>query len=158
MNNLPLVLADLVCNFAYGITAQELYEDLDFYCAWSEKVPPVFLNHFVVHRETSLPYANPMIKHHPYMPMRHFDFVPDSIWAITLVVFCSMIDKEVIRELKTYKGCVLRWVRMCMSGARPEYFERLLKVFTRLEPHHFYPARQAFVSECLRQIRAVSSE
>ena len=158
MLKLPKVLGQLVCDFAFGGTLCELEWDIEFYLAWQRKVPGVFLSQALADQDTGLLHANPMIKNHPFAPTRKFNIRPESVWSITLVLLVATIDKDSIRDLKTYKGCILRWARQCMAGCKPEYYEKLQQIFTQLEPQHFYPVRRPFVAECLRQIRAQAFE
>ena len=101
--------------------------------------------------------ANPMLPNHPYTPRRHLSMRPADVWAQTLTAFAQMLCRERIRELRTYKKCVLRWVYDCIENRSVQYYRILhAKVLWKLSPQHFRPsAHFAFLLEALRQISDV---
>ena len=155
VHNLPRDLLNLAISFLYDISADELFQDLAFFLKWQKNVPSVFLSPSLLDQRFYYGVANPMIKDHPYTPRRFLQMRPSEIWASTLPALVNMLCPEKIREIKTYKGCVLRWTHDCVhSRSLKYYFILCKKALVKLTDRHFRRAYPVFfVREALRQTR-----
>ena len=155
--SLPHDLVRLVLSFELDISPKELSDDIDFFIKWHDTVPPIFLSPRLLDTRYLFYVANPMHVHHPYTPRRHLSMRPADVWAQTLTALAQMVCRERVRELRTYKKCILRWVYDCIENRNVEYYKILhSKVLGKLSLQHFRPsAHFAFLEEALRQIADV---
>ena len=155
--SLPVDLVRLILSFELQITPKELSDDIDFYIDWHNTVPPIFLSPRLLETRYLFYVASPMLPHHPYTPRRHLSMRPADVWAQTLTALGQMICRERIRELRTYKKCILRWIYDCIENRNPEYYRILhTKVLSKVALQHFRPsAHFVFLREALRQISDV---
>ena len=156
---LPKDLMDLTISFVYDITAQELFEDLEYFIRWQKHVPPMFLSCTLLDQRYLFSVANPMRPFHPYTPRKYLSMQPSDIWASTLPALVNMINAERVREIKTYKGCIRRWTHDCITSRKLEFYLLLCKkALVKLSDRHFRRSFPVFfVQEALRQCRALSS-
>ena len=155
MHRLPKDLMNLTISFVYDVSVDELFRDLCFFIKWQTHVPSMFLSPALLDTRFFYAVANPMIKDHPYTPRRFLQMRPSEIWASTLPALVNMLCPEKIREIKTYKGCVQRWTRDCVSSRTLRYYFLLCKkALVKLTECHFRRAFPIFfVREALRQTR-----
>ena len=151
---LPTDLLNLVLDYDLCCTAYELAEDITFYTAWQNCVPPMFLSTSLLDTRFYFNVANPMIKFHPFTARRYLRMRPCDIWSQTLPALANMISKESIREMRTYKACVQRWVSDCVNNRQLFYYKILVKkALGKLTQCHFRPNHPGFfVLEALRQV------
>ena len=66
----------------------------------------------------------------------------------------KLISKERIREMRTYKACVQRWVSDCVNNRKLFYYKTLVKkALGKLTQDHFRPNHPGFfVLEALQQV------
>ena len=157
MHNVPKDLINLIISFVFDVSADELFRDLRFYIKWQTHVPGMFLTPALLDIRYFYAVANPMIKDHPYTPRRFLQMRPSEIWASTLPALVNMLCPQKIREIKTYKGCVQRWVHDCVSSRNIQlYFILCKKALVKVSERHFRRAFPVFfVREALRQTRAL---
>jgi hypothetical protein len=154
---LPDDIVSLLCTFLWRnakLRADELSADVDFYCLWRKTVPPIFLKCAVLDIHQWFHVANPMREGHPYWPRKLLNLEPKNVWGDTLFAFGSMICRERIRDVRTYKRCALRWIRACTDNIDIWYWWDLKqKLLCKIKPEHFHPrAHQAFLQEALSQL------
>ena len=155
MNHLPNDLSNLVVSFLYNINYQELAIDLEYYTMW-HSVPNIFLKASILDLRTFCFVPSPLHKNVPYVPRAYLRMRPSDIWSNSLIVLSSKICKEKIRALKTYKGCVLRWVFDTTSTRHHCWYKQLHeRVLKKLTVDHFR-APDFFVLEALAQISDTS--
>ena len=144
----------IVSAFAFDCTAQELLLDLDFYVAWQQSVPPMFLRASALDTRFWLRVANPMVRFHPFTARKHLRLRPEDIWASTLPSLTHYISKELVRDLRTYRQCVIRWAMDAVQNRELWYYLRLRdKILVKLRQEHFRRnCPHFFVREALRQI------
>ena len=147
-------LITLCVSYVWDLTSFELKDDLDFYIQWQRYVPHMFLQTAVLDTRFWYTVANPMCKYNPYYPRKYLSLRPADIWSPSLRSLGSMICKEKIRSLKTYKGCVLRWIDDCTSNRHLFYWFYLARrVLSRLKITHFQTRAPCFfVREALEEI------
>jgi hypothetical protein len=150
MDRLPSDVSNLVVSFLYDISYQELAIDLNYYIMW-HSVPSMFMKASLDLR-TFCFVPSPMHKNVPYVPRSYLRMRPSDIWSDGLITFSSRICKEKIRELKTYKGCILRWVFDATSTRHIAWYQQMHeRVLKKLTVDHFrHP--DFFVLEALMQI------
>ena len=149
----------VITDFAFECTAQELLDDLDFYIAWQKTVPPMFLMASLLDTRYWLRVANPLIKFYPFVARKHLRMRPEDIWAATLPSLTHYISKELVRDLRTYRQCVIRWAMDAVQNRSLWYYVRLReKILKKLRENHFRRnCPHFFVREALRQIREAAS-
>ena len=147
-------LVNVVLGFLWKVTAQELRDDFRFYATWHKTVPPIFLSGSVLYKDFWYEVANPLSRHNPYVPRKYITLRPNDIWNFNLIALGTMICRERIREIKTYKRCAQRWIMDCVAGSKPEYYQILhKKLFTRLKISHFQSrAPTCFLAEVFSQL------
>ena len=157
-NNKPMFymhddLISTMLSFLNGIPAEEFREDLMFYIKWHQ-VPSVFLSTTLTDSRSWFSVANPMCRYMPYFPRRYLRMRPEDIWSPTLPALISMIDREKVRDVKMYKGCLMRWAHECISNRHIEYwFQLKRKGLSRLSLEHFRNSRpRFFVEEAMREV------
>jgi hypothetical protein len=151
MNHLPSDISNLVVSFLYDNTYHELATDLNYYIMW-HSVPSMFLKASLLDLRTFCFVPSPMHKNVPYVPRSYLRMRPSDIWSNSLIVLSNRICKEKIRALKTYKGCVMRWVFDTTSTRHFCWYKQLYeRVLKKLTVDHFrHP--DFFVVEALMQI------
>lgn len=156
---LPTDLLNIVLNFDLRCTADELAEDITFYTEWQNCVPPMFLSVCLLDTRFYFNVANPMIKFYPFIARRYLRMRPCDIWSQTLPALANMICKERIREMRTYKACVQRWVSDCVNNRKLFYYKTLVKkALGKLTQDHFRPNHPGFfVLEALQQVALFSA-
>ena len=154
---LPHDLVNLVLTFELQISPLELSEDIDYFVTWHNTVPSLFLSPRLLDTRYLFFVPSPMLVNHPYTPRRHLAMRPADIWSQTLPAFGQMICRERIREVRSYKKCILRWIYDCVENRDVGYYTILYsKILRKLSPLHFRPsAHWVFVREALRQIEDV---
>ena len=115
---LPDDLVQLVTSFLWKsakLSADELSEDLDFYCLWRKTVPPIFLKCAILDTCQWFHVANPMRDGHPYWPRKLLDLTPKNVWGAALCfrdhdlprensrgayvqTMCPAVDQELYRQ------------------------------------------------------------
>jgi hypothetical protein len=155
MNHLPRDISNLVVSFLYDISYQELMIDLNYYIMW-HSVPSIFLKASFLDIRTFCFVPSPMHKNVPYFPRKYIRMRPYDIWSNGLLLLTNKICKERIRELKTYKGCVLRWAFDATSTRHIAWYNQMHeRVLKKLTLEHFrHP--DFFVTEALMQISDIS--
>jgi hypothetical protein len=154
---LPDDLVQLVTSFLWKsakLSADELSEDLSFYCLWRKAVPPIFLKCAILDTSQWFHVANPMRDGHPYWPRKLLDITPKNVWGEPLFAFGTMICRERIREVRTYKRCALRWIRNCTDNINIWYWYDLqMKLLNKIKIEHFrHRAHRGFLEEALQQL------
>ena len=151
---LPYDLTNIVLQYVYEISPDELEEDLNFYIRWRTTVPPMFLSATLFDTRYYFNVANPMLRYHPYTPRKHLRMRPCDIWSSALSVLVRGLCKEQIRELGTYRGCAIRWCLDCVQNRKVFYYTVLQnKILTKLKSHHFRRCvHPCFVLHALLQI------
>ena len=156
MNHLPSDLSNLVVSFLYDITYQELAIDLEYYIMW-HSVPSLFLKASMLDWRTFCFVPSPMHRNVPYIPRAYLRMRPSDIWSNSLIALSSRICKEKIRALKTYKGCIMRWVFDTTSMRHHCWYRQLHeRVLKKLTVDHFRARDDFFVLEALAQISDTS--
>ena len=152
---LPTDVLNVVLSFLYHLTAQELSSDIEYFLDWQKKVPKIFLRASMLDQRYFFNVANPMIPNHPYTPRKFLSKQPQDIWSQTLPALVNMLCPEMVREVKTYKGCIRRWARECVSTRTPDaYLTLCQKALIKLKLCHFRRASpRFFVLEALLQTR-----
>ena len=156
---LPTDLLNIVLSFDLLCSVAELAEDLNFYISWQRTVPAMFLTASLLDTRYWYNVANPMLRYHPFTPRRYLRMRPCDIWSQTLPALTNMICRERVREIRTYKACVQRWVTDCVENRHLFYYRTLVKkVLGKITQRHFRPNHPGFfVEEALRQV-ALSSD
>ena len=151
---LPDVLVTEMLKFVWGITACELRSDLDFYIQWRKHVPPMFLEPSTLETRFWYNVANPLCRYHPYHPRKYLSLRPSDIWSASLPALGSMLCREKVRMVKTYKRCIMRWISDCITNRHIFFWFVLIdKVFKRINFEHFrVQVPSSFVQESLREI------
>ena len=154
---LPDDLIRVVTSFLWKtaqLSADELSEDLEFYCLWQKTVPPIFLKCSILDIRDWYQVANPMRDGHPYWPRKLLDLTPKNVWGEPLFVFGTMICREKIREVRTYKRCALRWIRNCTDNIDIWYWYDLqVKLLNKIKLSHFrHRSHRGFLEEALEQL------
>ena len=151
-------LIRVVLSFEHDITPLELERDLQFYMMWQKTVPSIFLQASCMDERYFSGVSNPMIRFNPYYPRKYLRLEPVDIWAHTLPAFINMLCKEMVRDTKTYKGCIARWTYDCVCNRQLYYWNKLMrKGLSKLKKLHFRSsAPPLFVEEALRQISVFS--
>ena len=158
MNNLPVDLQNVIVSFLYDLSYKELSEDLDFYTVWHQHVPSIFLHASLPDNRFWYSIPSPLLRHVPYYPRKYLRMTPECIWSGSLMFFLYLLDKKAVRQLKTYKRCILRWSNDVISNRHLEYWKFLYhNVLKKLEYDHFKVSRSAvpFVLLCLEQIASL---
>ena len=122
---LPPDLVNLILTFELQISPLELSEDIDFFVTWHNTVPSLFLSPRLLDTRYLFFVASPMLVNHAYTPRRHLAMRPADIWSQTLPAFGQMICRERIRELRSYKKCILRWIYDCIENRDVAYYKVL---------------------------------
>ena len=154
---LPDDIVQILTSFLWknaNLSASELAWDLDFYCLWRKTVPPIFLKCAILDTCQWSQVANPMRDGHPYWPRKLLDIRPKTVWGDPLFSFGTMLCRERIREVRTYKRCALRWIKNCIENIDIWYwFDLQVKLLNKLKAEHFRPrAHPGFVAEALQQL------
>ena len=147
-------LVSLVLSFLWNVTAKELEEDINYYIEWRQNVPPIFLKACVYDEKRWHEVPSPFVWPNAYTPRKHTLLLPKEIWSPYLMTVGNFLHRESVRELRTYKGIILRWIDDCTSTRKLFYYYTLRDRFlTRLKPSHFLArAPRSFVAEVLRQV------
>ena len=156
---LPYDLTNIVLDYVYDITPYELEEDLDFFIKWGQNVPPMFLSATLFNTRYFFNVANPMLRYHPFTPRKFLRMRPCDIWSSALPVLVRGLCKEKIREIRTYRGCAIRWCADCIQNRQLAYYRILeAKILLKLKNHHFRRGvHPCFVSHALEQIALFAS-
>ena len=154
---LPQDLVQVITSFLWqnaNLGANELAEDLDFYILWRKTVPPIFLKCAILDTNQWFHVANPMRSGHPYWPRKLLDLTPNNVWGEPLFAFGTMICRERIREVRTYKRCALRWIRNCTDNINIWFwYELQTKLLNKIKLEHFHQrAHRGFLQEALQQL------
>ena len=154
---LPDDLVQVITSFLWqnaNLRADELANDLDFYMLWRKTVPPIFLKCAILDLSQWFHVANPMRDGHPYWPRKLLDLTPKNVLGEPLFAFGTMICRERIREVRTYKRCALRWIRNCTDNIDIWYWYDLrVKLLNKIKLEHFhYRAHRGFLREALQQL------
>ena len=156
---LPTDVLNVVLSYLYRLTAQELTADIEYFLDWQKRVPKIFLRASMLDHRYFFNVANPMISDYPYTPRKFLSMQPQDIWSQTLPALVNMLCPEMVRGVKTYKGCIQRWTRECVCTRTPDaYLTLCKKALIKLKPIHFrrtFP--RLFVHEALLQVRLVSA-
>jgi hypothetical protein len=154
---LPDDIVQVITSFLWqtgNLSAHELGEDLDFYILWRKTVPPIFFKCAILDTTQWSHVANPMRDGHPYWPRKRLDLTPKQVWGEPLFAFGTMICRERIREVRTYKRCALRWIRNCTDNINIWYWYDLqVKLLNKIKLKHFHHrAHIGFLREALQQL------
>ena len=151
---LPTDLQDVVCKYAYGIPYYRLQSDVELCSMIQESIPPSFLVAVCFHKLKWGHVNCPFRKGNAYYPSFHLDM--SNPWNCVLAAFITMLHKERVRELRTYKGIIARRA----GDLYTSMFSKWNKMFTylkRLKPCHFrHNAQRSFVREVLAEIAEAS--
>ena len=155
MNHLPSDISNLVVSFLFDISYQEMTTDINYYIMW-HSIPSLFLKASLLDLRTFCFVPSPMHRNVPYVPRGYLRMRPCDIWSPNLLLFCNGICKEKVRELKTYKGCILRWAFDTVSTRHIAWYQQFYKrVLKKLTIDHLrHP--DFFAVEALMQISHTS--
>ena len=155
MESLSKDCQNLLLSFLWGkYTYSEFKTDIKHYIKW-HSVPNVFLNCTEFDCTIMCQIPSPYRKDNAFVPRKHLD-ISTTMWNRKLEVFCRLLHKERIRELKTYKGCIYRWCQDTINNRHVEYYKFLYyKILRKITCHHFDLQRVSsspFLILCLDQI------
>ena len=154
--SLPTDLKNIVTDIAFGLTYAELKADVRKCALIQDAIPPSFLVAVLFHQKKWGYVNTPYKQGNAYHPTKKLDWRP--VWNGIPQAFCCGIHKENIRELKTYKGIILRRLHTMLKQDFAGWNEMFHKVFSKLKKEHFRKnIRQSFVDQLLWEISDASA-
>ena len=145
-----VLLSFLWKNYTYS----DLKNDTEYYIKW-HCIPNVFLQATEFDSTIQCLVPSPYRKNNAFVPRMNLA-IPHTMWNNRLERFCRALNKERIRELKTYKGCIKRWCSDTIYNRHVEYYDFIYhKILRKITPYHFGHSRGSlppFLTLCLDQI------
>ena len=152
---LPTVIQDLISDIAFGISYTELKADVEKCAIIQDSIPPCFLVAVCFHVKKWGYINTPYKQGNAYHPTSKLDWRP--VWNGIPLAFCCGIQKEAIREIRTYKGVILRRLNHMLQQDFSGWNKMYAQVFSKLRKEHFRKnIPRSFVQEILYELSVAS--
>ena len=145
-SDVPIVLLDLIADFAYDMPAHRLWDEVCVCAAVQECVPPCFLKPHAWYRSMNWGHVNnPFRRGNHVLPITHMQFLDP--WSHLPETVCTLLCRRRVREAKTYKGIFFRRQRNMSHSGLLGWNEAFALSWCKLRPEHFKPRAIRALSE-----------
>jgi len=151
---LPTDLQNIVFDYAFSLPYTFLKSDIDKCESVQNCIPPSFLVAIAFYSLRWGHVNSPYRKGNAYFPTVLLDL--ENPWNGVISVLITMIHKEKIRSIRTYKGILHRRANH-LYDSEFRNWNRLYKYLVKLKPCHFrHNARQSFLRVVLGEVSEAS--
>ena len=132
----PVCVYDLIGLFAYSMRYTRLKDELNVCHAMQKAIPPSFLKPNAWYRSGNWGFVNnPFRRGNAFLPITNMQFTDP--WSHLPEMVCTLLCKQQVRALKTYKGIFFRRVRRMKYWGLKGWNEAFQKSLRHLQPIHF---------------------